>query len=278
MDAYSDSVFDVTSPPSAPVNPIASAEIIRFTEPRSDLSNASSPYSIIVQDLLSNWYLRGSMLEVEFEITAGNDDPLTTADLFGLQPDGWCLFESAKLRIGNSEIASQSQVGTSHYLKSLLEYSKDYLEVAKGQGFIPDKSITGDGNSNTPVQRAHLQLNAGSTGMNANFDQGYFDRLLQRSNAINYNSGTMRLMLPVAEVFPFIAQFDRVMCGQKIELVLYKNTLQTTVIHGYDSSNKSPKAVINAISWHIPRLVPSLGASAALAKALMSNSTVDFSY
>jgi hypothetical protein len=312
-------VWNILEPLTVEDKSTKSYEWVEIRPSTSEDASASN-HKIILQDLESWHRFSQAKLECHFSvqktINGGANANLTTANGVSLA-NGWGLFNDIKLLMSGSQIADAANPGDLHMLTHLPNYSKDYAEsVGSNQMFYPlNKRVNGAApfiyngganlgniathplydaaddasllwvnyNSMSEPMQYEVLVNTTSTSVtatgrvrrNEHYDEAHV-KSLDRLNS----SATVRMFLPLSEIFPVLSQcFDRAIRGARFELQVGKkiNSRLPTAFYANNSEAGTfafSNLNISRISVWLPRLQPSLATEARVQQMLAANSNI----
>ena len=253
-------------------------------EARDNVSGTSN-YRLYTNDRDQFFLPSNAYLSVDVQVKAGGS-AVATSDRLGLVADPWSIFEHARLKFNNSEIANLPQPGKACHMRKLVEMSPDYMQsVATISGYHPDEVSDGyvgtalgsTGSAPNVTEKAAPAVGAAGTdvpgGMyeSINYDVlatttagAYVTRNIKKNTTYNdafrsrvdRSPNVQTLFIPLAEAFPILDDMGTVSKGLRIELELTKQSNVNRCVFG--KFNASAISIdISRISMWIPRLRPS---------------------
>ena len=308
-EAVSSPVWEVSEPNTKIDNSTIEKEWQEIRENRSDLSGVNT-MTLYTTDREAYYLPSEAMVEVNCEVLkADGSTVLSDTDYTALIGNGFGLFEQISLKLDEQKIAQVDKPGVAHHLKSLVEYSKDYADsVAEKQWFYPDDAPEGNdiavdtsrfvGVGGTgpagyyPTGQFHeVQYNvSGATGgalsgtvtapsirKNPDFNSA-FKKRVERCWHSNGRLGVNQIFLPMAEIFPILAQYGRVLKGSRLQMDFQKIQNTPEAFFGDNTGSMNPIVKIHSMAMWLPRLRPSLEVRAKLDRQLASNSKIELAY
>jgi len=220
-----------------------------------------------------------------------------------------------------NKTAEVDNIGMIHYIYSLANYSKEYAESIGSQylfdvdtasdqhvtatvndggssiGDIADQTVVTETGMYRPILKRYknnsgADATLGTNGFivenvydNPNYNEGFKKRVDKSINLAADGTGALRtqtVYLPLAEVFPFLMDYDRVMRGCKLELHLWRDKNFASVLFGNTAqlaaAGQAAQIRIIRVSLWVPRYYPSLSLEKSLTSALASNKKITVKY
>ncbi len=251
-------------------------------------------------DVSSYFLLSSAMLHVEFQVKS-SASALTVADQTALASNGWCVFNQVRLRLGDEQIAQVDQPGKACQMRNLVELGQDYMERA-GQNSHHFIDRTSDAHSASLVARTIRFVGQSTVGSTDYYPRGMYDenqlyisgatdapltgdtdKPTSRKNPnfdlsfqrkVDRSPTVQSVFLPLSELFPLCAQYNRVIKGTKIEVECVKESEVARAVFGAVAASGLTLHITKYSLW-VARLKPSLPALQMVESQLANRSQVE---
>jgi hypothetical protein len=227
-------------------------------------NNYKRQLSITNEDVSSFIYPHKSYLEMKFQIVKNADaSDYVATDNVSMICGAQSLFNQVQYLINGTIVeAVDENAHVANFLRGMMDFSDDYSRTAGTQFFwYPDSS---SGTANKTEFGAHAD---GAAARNPTYNIGYAQRY-----AVNGESSLVHVFIPLAHLFPFVAQVNRVFIGSNHKLI-FNRTPDDEFI--FRSGGDAAKVKMSAMSWWCPVLTPSLKISAEIEQQLVKKTQTD---
>ena len=300
--------FDIDSSDYVPNQSIQEFEWYPYNEDSNNVVG-STRYSIQTKNKGAMMRLAQARLEVKCRLVTAAGAAPTSATNANIHEDpdtliapinsAWHLFSNVRALLNNQEIYNSPYTGKEHLIRHLVHYDKEYAKTVGSQViFYPDTATdnheyananpiiagfkaengkirdVGTAGSITGSLNKFLLGKAGANTVttardNPDFNSGYLKRYKLFNTRERIKDVT--LWLPISEVIPFFADYDRLMTGVTFQLILNKNTNHQSYLYG-DRNGEDLKIDIRDIKLWVPEIKPSIEVAPELTEKFMSSS------
>ncbi len=307
MSVVPDSIWDISNP-TMPLNDgTVDYEMLAYENHGADVTGRTD-YRLWSTDTESFYIPSSARLEVHFKLTTAANGSYTfnaPDQRPALASNGYCLFEDARLRVQDVEIAHVQKPGRVAHANNLLMADREWVQSIgeNAHYFLDDVSDLHDAANmihTAPIVSSLAAAVSGTgqyfktlsnntsaavgTGVNAvpaftsalaneRFDET-FKRKVDRQLSLPA-TGFQVLQLPLKDIFP-VLNTNRVIKGSKLEFELNKiNNVKEAL---YGDSGDDTKIVIGRIRLWIARVKPSFSVLASVNEALKATPKVEHVY
>lgn len=287
-----DSIWNVSQELGLMPKDTVSHEMMYYENGGSNVSNDTN-YRLWTTDTNSFYYLPSAMVQVDFKtLRTDGTTQVTLANNTALCGNGWSLFQDARLRIQDTEVAHVQHPGKLSHMRNMIESGKEYIDTVGANAHyycdtIPDNGSvkpyvaaapgtptnnTGKYDSIKLEYQAANQLKLASP--NPDHDPAHKKRV-DRAVKPDYD-GYQKIFLPLKDLFP-VLELDRVVRGSKIEVELNKISNIKEALSGGIASAASLIQIKRVRLW-IARVRPSFDALAKVEKQIAAKPVVEHKY
>jgi hypothetical protein len=289
-DLTDDSIWNVSQSLGFMPNDTIDYEMMYYENGGSNVSNDTN-YRLWTTDQNSFYYLPSAMLQVDFKTTkADGSTQVALADNTALIGNGWGLFQDARLRIGDQELAHITHPAKASHLRNMVEAGREYIQtVGENAHYFCDEHadnltsaayVAADPATATASAGPYNELNVAfsandvveSVTFNPLHDPAY-KRRVDRAISSDY-SGIQKIFLPLKDLFPLL-ELDHVVRGSKIEVELNKISNVAEALYGTSSD---ALITISRVRMWIARVRPSFDALAKVEKQIVAKPVVEHKY
>jgi len=299
--------FDIDSSDYMSNEAIEEFEWYPYNEDSNNVKG-STRYSIQTKNKNAMMRLSQARLEVKCKLVTDANPGAAPDAATKIAPinSAWHLFSNVRALLNNQEIYNSPYTGKEHLIRHLVHYDKDYAKTVGSQVvFYPDTATDNHQYSNAnPIVGGFKALENSPQGNTAGtiFETGILkktrsrksngaDTIVEVFNNPDYNSGQVSryklfnksgqikevtLWLPISEVIPFFADYDRLMTGVTFQLILNKNTTHTSYLFGNRNGEDIQINITDLKLW-VPEIKPSkIIEPQILEKFLSSSRTITY--
>jgi len=293
--------FDIDSSDYMPNEAIEEFEWYPYDEDSNNVKD-STRYSIQTKNKNAMMRLSQARLEVKCDLVNAAGAAPEAASALAPINSAWHLFSNVRALLNNQEIYNSPYTGKEHLIRHLVHYDKEYAKTVGSQVlFYPDTASDdhqytdatpiADGFKALPTATGATQVTQVSPVLNKIALTKVGNEVTVLSNNPDYNSGhekryklfnkdggikTVTLWLPISEVIPFFADYDRLMTGVTFQMIINKNTNHESYLYGYRAGSDHRINITKIRLW-VPEIKPSkIIEPQILEKFLSSSRTITY--
>ena len=237
-------------------------EYVEYVTRDSDI-NKDGQRILETQDLDQYLLPHKSYLEVRGRLKKDDGSNYAATDQITLVNNGWSLFQSAQYQINNQTIEDINMyLPQASTILNLAMFSDDYARSTSTNMLWYKDTGTGVANS---VEFSVLTTAGDIPTRNSTFNSGFAAR-----QKITTGDKEICMFLPLSSIFGFCRDIQTVFRGTKHTLILNRQTANNYI---FRTGSTSGKFTINALSWWIPKVIPSIAVQTDIERKMVTGHT-----